>query len=173
GRVGVVAAVAEECLARFKGRLQAREPGDRARAETTLAPLARADLRDELHRQVQDSIAAGAEALLGCEPLPGPGYYYAPSILDRVKPGMRAYDEELFGPVAVVLRARDEMQALKLANDSRFGLGASVWTRDAARGEGFARQLQAGLCFVTCIVKSDPRVPFVGVHDSGYRRVTS
>ena len=172
-RFVLVDAIAEEFLARFKERLQALEPGDPARDETTLAPLARADLRDELHRQVQDSIAAGAEALLGCEPLPGPGYYYAPSILDRVKPGMRAYDEELFGPVAVVLRARDEMQALKLANDSRFGLGASVWTRDAARGEGFARQLQAGSCFVNGIVKSDPRVPFGGVKDSGYGRELS
>lgn len=172
-RFVLVDAIADEFLARFGQRLQALSPGDPAQDATTLAPLARGDLRAELHAQVRDSIAAGAEAALGCEPLPGPGYYYAPSILDRVQPGMRAYEEELFGPVAIVLRARDEMQALKLANDSRFGLGASVWTRDLARGEGFARQLQAGSCFVNAIVKSDPRVPFGGVKDSGYGRELS
>ena len=172
-RFVLVDRIADAFLARFKERLQALEPGDPAQDGTTLAPLARGDLRDDLHRQVQDSIAAGAEAALGCEPLPGPGWYYAPSILDQVRPGMRAYEEELFGPVAIVLRARDEMQALKLANDSRFGLGASVWTRDAGRGEGFARQLQAGSCFVNSIVKSDPRVPFGGVKDSGYGRELS
>jgi len=169
----LVDAIADEFLARFKEVLEALRPGDPMKEETTLAPLARADLRDELHQQIQDSIAAGAQPLLGCKPLPGPGAYYAASILDQVRPGMRAYDEEFFGPVAIVLRARDEADALRIANDSRFGLGASVWTGDPKRGEKFARQLNAGSCFVNGIVKSDPRLPFGGVKDSGYGRELS
>jgi succinate-semialdehyde dehydrogenase/glutarate-semialdehyde dehydrogenase len=169
----VVDAIADEFLARFKEVLEALRPGDPMKEETTLAPLARADLRDELHQQIQDSIAAGAQPLLGCKPLPGPGAYYAASILDQVRPGMRAYDEEFFGPVAIVLRARDEADALRVANDSRFGLGASVWTGDPKRGEKFARQVNAGSCFVNGIVKSDPRLPFGGVKDSGYGRELS
>jgi succinate-semialdehyde dehydrogenase/glutarate-semialdehyde dehydrogenase len=166
-------AIADDFLGRFKSRLESLRSGDPTEGETTLAPLARADLRDDLHRQVEDSIAAGAKPLLGCKPLPGIGFHYAASILDNIKPGMRAYEEELFGPVAIVLRARDEAEALRIANDSRFGLGASVWTRDHARGERFARALQAGSCFVNGIVKSDPRLPFGGVKDSGYGRELS
>jgi succinate-semialdehyde dehydrogenase/glutarate-semialdehyde dehydrogenase len=172
-RFVLVDAIADEFLTRFKEVLEALRPGDPMKEETTLAPLARADLRDELHQQIQDSIAAGARPLLGCKPLPGPGAYYAASILDQVRPGMRAYDEEFFGPVAIVLRARDEADALRIANDSRFGLGASVWTGDPKRGEKFARQLNAGSCFVNGIVKSDPRLPFGGVKDSGYGRELS
>ncbi|HLF23404.1 MAG TPA: NAD-dependent succinate-semialdehyde dehydrogenase [Burkholderiales bacterium] len=172
-RFVLVDAIADDFLARFKKALEALRPGNPMKADTTLAPMARADLRDELHRQVQDSIAAGARPLLGCRPLPGPGAFYAASILDQVRPGMRAYDEELFGPVAIVLRARDEADALRIANDSRFGLGASVWTRDPKRGERFARHMQAGSCFVNGIVKSDPRLPFGGVKDSGYGRELS
>ncbi|BAU46734.1 succinate-semialdehyde dehdyrogenase [Sulfurifustis variabilis] len=172
-RFVLVEAVAEPFLARFKERIRRLKPGDPMREETTLAPLAREDLRRQLHAQVTDSIAAGAKPLLGCEPLPGPGFYYAPSILDRVRPGMRAYEEELFGPVAIVLRARDEADALRLANDSRFGLGASVWTRDPAKGERLARAFEAGSCFVNGMVKSDPRLPFGGVKDSGYGRELS
>jgi succinate-semialdehyde dehydrogenase/glutarate-semialdehyde dehydrogenase len=172
-RFVLVESIANDFLTRFTSRLEALRPGDPAREETTLAPLARGDLRNDLHQQVQDSIAAGARATLGCKPLPGPGFYYAPSILDDVKPGMRAYDEEFFGPVAIVLRAHDEAHALRLANDSRFGLGGSVWTRDLKRGERFARQMQAGCCFVNGVVKSDPRLPFGGIKDSGYGRELS
>ncbi len=172
-RFVLVDSIADDFLTRFQSRLEQLRPGDPTREETTLAPLARGDLRDDLHRQVQDSIAAGARATLGCKPLPGPGFYYAPSILDDVKVGMRAYDEEFFGPVAIVLRARDEADALRLANDSRFGLGGSVWTRDLKRGERFARQMQAGCCFVNSMVKSDPRLPFGGIKDSGYGRELS
>ena len=172
-RFVLVESIADEFLARFKERMQALRPGDPADEKTTLAPLARGDLREELHRQVTDSIAEGAAALLGCEPLPGPGYFYAPSILDRVRPGMRACSEELFGPVAAVLRAHGEEEALRLANDSPFGLGGSVWTRDTRRGERFARRLRAGSCFVNGIVRSDPRLPFGGVKASGYGRELS
>lgn len=165
--------VAEAFVERFRAAVEALRPGDPMEPATTLAPLARHDLRDELHRQVSDSLAQGAVALTGCRPLLGPGAYYQPSILDRVRPGMRAYSEELFGPVAVVIRARDEADAVRIANDSRFGLSGSVWTADRARGERVARRLQAGAVFVNGLVKSDPRLPFGGVRESGYGRELS
>jgi succinate-semialdehyde dehydrogenase/glutarate-semialdehyde dehydrogenase len=169
----VVDAIAEDFLARFKAGVEALQAGDPEDEATTLAPMARTDLRDDLHQQVSDSIAAGAEAVTGCAPLDGTGAFYAASILDRVKPGMRAYHEELFGPVAIVIRARDEADALSIANDSPFGLGGSVWTRDDKRGEAFARKMQSGCCFVNGMVKSDPRLPFGGIKRSGYGRELS
>ncbi|MCC6208718.1 MAG: NAD-dependent succinate-semialdehyde dehydrogenase [Gammaproteobacteria bacterium] len=166
-------AIADEFVERFRIGVEALRAGDPLDPNTTLAPLARPDLRDELHRQVEASIARGAVAVTGCEPIPGPGAYYHASILDHVTPGMPAADEELFGPVAAVLRVRDEAGAVELANASRFGLGGSVWTRDAARGEHIARRLQCGCAFVNGMVKSDPRLPFGGVKDSGYGRELS
>lgn len=169
----VVDAIAEKFIARFKDAMEKLKPGDPIDEGVTLAPLARADLRDGLHQQVIDSIAQGAIVVSGCAPLAGPGNYYAASIIDHVKPGMRAYHEELFGPVASIIRARDEEHALTIANDSRFGLGGSIWTRDLARGERLARRLHCGLAFVNGMVKSDPRLPFGGVKDSGYGRELS
>ena len=135
--------------------------------------MARADLRDELHQQVTESISQGAECVLGCQQVPGPGSFYQASILDKVKPGIRAYEEELFGPVAIVIRARNQDDALRIANDSRFGLGGSVWTRDSKTGERFARRMQCGASFVNGLVKSDPRLPFGGIKASGYGRELS
>ncbi len=169
----VVDAIAEPFAARFKAVVEQLRPGDPAHADTTLAPMAREDLRDELHQQVQASRARGAVLLCGGTALPGAGYYYAATVLDHVTPGIPAHDEELFGPVAAVIRARDEHDALRIANASRFGLGGSVWTRDVARGERLARQVQAGACFVNGLVKSDPRLPFGGVKASGYGRELS
>lgn len=170
----VVDGIAEEFLARFRAGVEALRPGDPADPDTTLAPLARRDLCDALDVQVRESVARGAEVVTGCVPLPGdPGAWYAPSILDRVVPGMPAFDEELFGPVAAVSRAGDEDEAVALANRSRFGLGASVWTRDSARGERIALRLQSGAVFVNGLVKSDPRLPFGGIKDSGYGRELS
>ncbi len=169
----VVDGIAEDFVARFKAGAEALTLGDPMDANTTMGPMARTDLRDELDQQVQDSIAAGAIAVTGCEPLQGPGAFYKPSILDRVEPGMRAYTEELFGPVAIVIRARDEADALRIANESEFGLGGSVWTKDTARGERVARQIQAGCAFVNGFVKSDPRLPFGGIKRSGYGRELS
>lgn len=169
----VLDAVAEAFLERFREAVRALEPGDPAREATTLAPMARADLREDLHAQVRASIDAGAVPLEGCEPVPGKGTWYRPSVLDYVTPGMPAYQEELFGPVAAVIRARDENDAVRIANDTRFGLGGSVWTRDAARGEALARRLACGCAFVNGLVKSDPRLPFGGVKDSGYGRELS
>jgi len=169
----VVDDIADSFLTQFKREVEALRPGDPRDDATTLAPMARGDLRDELHSQVSDSIARGAVAVSGCAPLPGPGYYYAASILDRVMPGMPAYEQELFGPVAAVIRVRDEAEALAVANASRFGLGGSVWTQDSARGERLARQVRCGACFVNGLVKSDPRLPFGGIKASGYGRELS
>jgi len=169
----VVDAIAEDFVARFKAGVEALNVGDPTDPNTTMGPMARRDLRDELHLQVTDSIAAGAEAVTGCEPIKGPGAFYKPSILDRVEPGVRAYGEELFGPVAIVIRARDEADALHIANGSVFGLGGSVWTRDSKRGERIARQIESGCTFVNGFVKSDPRLPFGGTKRSGYGRELS
>ncbi|KPJ91865.1 MAG: succinate-semialdehyde dehydrogenase [Gammaproteobacteria bacterium SG8_15] len=169
----VVNSIADEFLQQFKTATEALKTGDPMDAATTLAPLARSDLRDELHQQVTDSIAAGARMVTGCEPVAGPGAFYQPSILADIKPGMRAYEEEFFGPVALVIVAEDESDALRIANDSRFGLGGSVWTRDSQRGEAFARKVQAGSVFVNGFVKSDPRLPFGGIKASGYGRELS
>ena len=169
----VVNSIADEFLQQFKTAAEALKTGDPMDTATTLAPLARSDLRDELHQQVTDSIAAGARMVTGCEPVAGPGAFYQPSILADIKPGMRAYEEEFFGPVALVIVAEDETDALRIANDSRFGLGGSVWTRDSQRGEVFARKVQAGSVFVNGFVKSDPRLPFGGIKASGYGRELS
>jgi len=169
----VVDAVADAFVERFLGAVTALKPGDPSSADASLGPMARGDLRDELHQQVEDSLAKGASKVIGCEPLSRPGYFYAASILDHVVPGMPAYEQELFGPVAAVIRVRDDDKAVAVANASRFGLGGSVWTRDAARGERLARRIQAGACFVNGMVKSDPRLPFGGIKASGYGRELS
>ncbi len=166
----VVEPIAGAFLEAFKAGVEALMPGDPLQESTTLAPLARHDLRDELHKQVLDSIARGAVAVTGCAPGEGPGAYYQASILAHVAPGMRAYSEELFGPVATVTEARDAEHALALANDSPYGLGGSVWTRDPERGERLARDLACGSAFVNGMVKSDPRLPFGGIKASGYGR---
>ena len=165
----VVDAVADEFTRRFVEAAAALRLGDPGDAATTLAPMARQDLRDELHRQVLASIAQGARPLLGCEPDASHAGYPA-SILDAVAPGMPAYEEELFGPVASILRVRDEAEAVRVANDTTFGLGGSVWTGDPERGERVARQLQVGAAFVNAIVRSDVRLPFGGTKRSGFGR---
>lgn len=156
-----------ELMARGVAGLVVGDPRD---PDTTVGPLARRDLVGELQAQVDASVAAGARLVCGGAPLPGPGAFYAPTILAEVTPGMAAFDEETFGPVAAVVRARDAEHALALANATPFGLGASVWTRDAARGEAMARRIEAGSVFVNGLVKSDPRLPFGGIKASGYGR---
>ncbi|WP_411834507.1 NAD-dependent succinate-semialdehyde dehydrogenase [Pseudoxanthomonas mexicana] len=168
-RFVVVEAIADAFVERFVEAAAKLRLGDPQHEATTLAPMARQDLRDELHRQVRASIDQGARALLGCEPDASHAGYPA-SILDGVAPGMPAYEEELFGPVAAILRVRDEDEAVRVANDTTFGLGGSVWTRDAARGERVARRLRCGVAFVNAIVRSDVRLPFGGIKRSGYGR---
>jgi succinate-semialdehyde dehydrogenase/glutarate-semialdehyde dehydrogenase len=120
--------------------------------------------------QVVNSIAKGAKLLLGGEVPPGKGSFYPPTVLTDVIKGMPAYDEELFGPVAAIIKARDETDAVRIANDSSFGLGAAVFTQDIARGERIAKELEAGCAFVNTLVASDPRLPFGGIKESGYGR---
>jgi succinate-semialdehyde dehydrogenase/glutarate-semialdehyde dehydrogenase len=151
-------------------RLKMGDPLDRA---TELGPLARPDLVDALDRQVKESVARGARIVTGGARPAGPGWFYPATVLAHVTPGMPAFDEETFGPVAAVARARDAEHALELANASRFGLGASVWSADRARALDLARDLEAGSVFVNETVKSDPRLPFGGVKHSGYGRELS
>jgi acyl-CoA reductase-like NAD-dependent aldehyde dehydrogenase len=169
----VEAAVADAFVARLRDGIERLRVGDPMAEDTDLGPLARPDLRDDLHDQVRRSVDAGAACLAGGEALDRDGYFYAPTLLDRVRPGMAAFDEETFGPVAAVTRAADVEEAVALANASRYGLGGSVWTRDRVRGEQVARRLECGCAFVNGIVKSDPRLPFGGVKDSGYGRELS
>ncbi len=131
------------------------------------------DLRDELHKQVAESIKRGARRMLGGEVPAGKGAFYPPTLLAAVDKGMPAFDEETFGPVAAVITAKDEADAIRLANDSPYGLGAALWTADRARAERLAAQIEAGAVFVNGVVKSDPRLPFGGIKRSGYGRELS
>lgn len=151
--------------------MKGRSLGDPLEPGTEVGPLARTDLRDTLHAQVTASLERGAVRLLGGGELERPGAYYLPTVLTDVRPGMPAFDEELFGPVAAIVPVADEEEAIALANQTRFGLGAAVFTRDLARGERIAAtRLEAGACFVNALVKSDPRLPFGGIRESGYGR---
>jgi succinate-semialdehyde dehydrogenase/glutarate-semialdehyde dehydrogenase len=170
--------VLERVRARFEElfveKMRAVKVGDPMREDTQVGPMARRDLRDELHRQVEVSIAKGARCLCGGKIPDGPGAYYPPTVLTDVKKGMPAYDEEMFGPVAAIITVKDERQAIETANDSPFGLGGGVFTRDLARGERLAeREIEAGVVFVNEAVRSDPKLPFGGVKESGYGRELS
>jgi succinate-semialdehyde dehydrogenase / glutarate-semialdehyde dehydrogenase len=166
--------VVEPILAAFTDRfvtlMKTKKVGDPLVEGTDVGPQARHDLRDDLHQQVLASVEQGAKLLLGGKVPPGEGAYYPPTVLAAVKPGMPAYDEELFGPVAAIIGAKDEEDAVRIANDTIFGLGAAVFTKDAERGERIARELEAGATFVNSSVASDPRLPFGGIKQSGYGR---
>ncbi len=165
--------VLREFITQLKTHLLAFRPGDPLDEATQYGPLARPDLADELTRQVEDSVARGAKVELhGGQASPG-ATLFRPMILSNVKPGQRAYTEEFFGPVALVLEAKNAADAVRLANDSRFGLGAAVWTTDAKKGEEMARQIESGAVFVNGLVKSMPELPFGGVKKSGYGRELS
>lgn len=170
----VVAAVREEFERRLVDAMRRVQTGDPHDEQTTLGPLARHDLRDALHEQVQASIARGACCLIGGAIPEGPGAAYPPTVLTDVRRGMPAFDEELFGPVAAIVPVADEAEAVRTANESRFGLGAAVFTRDIERGTRIAaHELEAGCCCVNMLVQSDPRLPFGGIKDSGYGRELS
>ena len=157
-------------LERFAAAARALVVGDPALDATQMGPMARHDLRGELDGQVRRSIAAGAKLACGGAPIPGPGAFFAPTILTAVRPGMAAFDEETFGPVAAVVEANDAEDALALANRSRFGLGSNLWTRDLDRAKRLAARVEAGSVFINGMVASDPRLPFGGVKASGYGR---
>ena len=148
--------------------------GDPLDEATQIGPQARQGLRDELHAQVEASIKKGAKCLLGGQKPDGRGAFYPPTVLTNVSKGMPAYDEELFGPVAAIIYVENERQAIDVANDSIFGLGGAVFTKDLAKGEKLATEaIEAGACFVNSFVKSDPRMPFGGIKESGYGRELS
>jgi succinate-semialdehyde dehydrogenase/glutarate-semialdehyde dehydrogenase len=158
----------------FVEKMKAQKLGDPLDPTVTVGPMARRDLRDELHEQVRTSIEKGATLLCGGEIPDSNGAFYPPTVLTNVKKGMPAFDEELFGPVAAIIGAKDETDAIRIANDSVFGLGAAVFTQDVKRGERIAAEaLEAGCCFVNGMVKSDPRLPFGGIKESGYGRELS
>ncbi|MEP9380176.1 NAD-dependent succinate-semialdehyde dehydrogenase [Aquabacter sp. CN5-332] len=170
----VVDGVRERFEAAFVREMADAKVGDPTLAETDVGPLARVDLRDDLHKQVEDSIAKGAKCLLGGKVPDGPGAFYPATVLTDLKPGMPAYDEELFGPVASVIVVKDEAEALEVANGSIFGLGGGIFTRDLARGERLAAEaMEAGAVFVNGTVVSDPKMPFGGIKESGYGRELS
>ncbi len=163
--------VYEEFLQVFTQILKSKKVGDPFEDGTDVGPMARVDLRDGLHDQVEKSIKAGAKVILGCKKPEGEGAYYPISILANVTEGMPAYEEELFGPVASVIKAEDEADAIRIANDSNYGLGAAIFSKDVEKAERIAaKELEAGCCFVNDFVKSDPRVPFGGIKQSGYGR---
>ncbi|NUE67065.1 aldehyde dehydrogenase family protein [Snodgrassella sp. ESL0253] len=166
--------IAEDFLAALQQHCQQLQMGEPWLPTTTLAPLHRQDLRTAVHTQVQDALAHGAQCLLGGEiPSDMPGWFYPATILDKVNPDCRVYNEEVFGPVAIILRARDNAHALKLANDNPFGLGASIYTQDAYLAWQFAEQLNVGSVFINRHTSSDLRLPFGGVKDSGFGRELS
>ena len=163
----------DEFVEGFAERLDDLAVGDPMDEETEVGPMAREDLLEDLHDQVERTVDAGAECRLGGEPMEREGAYYPPTLLTEVPRDAAAATEETFGPAAAVFRVGSDEEALELANDTTFGLGASVWTGDLERGERFARGFDAGCCFVNEMVKSDPRLPFGGVKDSGYGRELS
>ncbi len=170
----VPARIAEEFTRLFLERMLSRVTGDPLDESTDVGPLARSDLRDDLHRQVEESVAAGARLLAGGAVPPGPGAYYPVTVLSGVAKGMPACDEELFGPVAAIIPVRGEEEAIAAANDTSFGLGAAIFSGDPDRAELIAAErLEAGSCFVNALVKSDPRLPFGGIKESGYGRELS
>ena len=162
--------IADAFEQKFVRRMEALKVGDPFDDGTELGPLATADGVTSLDADVRKTVEAGATLLTGGRPLPRPGNYYAPTVLTNVPRNSPAYREELFGPVASIFRARDLDDAIRLANDSRFGLGASAWTNDERERERFVNELEAGMVFINKMVASDPRVPFGGVKQSGYGR---
>jgi succinate-semialdehyde dehydrogenase/glutarate-semialdehyde dehydrogenase len=165
--------IAEAFTERFVRAMEGLTIGDPMDEATDLGPLAREDLRDGVHDQVMRSLQQGAVCATGGHKVERAGYFYAPTVLTEVAPGNVAFEEEIFGPVASVVVADDADHAVDLANDTRFGLGGSVFTADRAKGEAIARRLDVGCAFVNEMVKSDPRLPFGGIKDSGYGRELS
>jgi succinate-semialdehyde dehydrogenase/glutarate-semialdehyde dehydrogenase len=171
-RLIVAGGVADEFVRLLTGEVARLVIGDPAEPATTIGPLARADLRDAVHRQVTRTVAEGAVLVAGGRPVDRPGFFYQPTVLDHVTPEMTAFTEETFGPVAAAVRARDDDHAVELANATDFGLGASVWS-GSERGLAAGRRIRSGALFVNAIVASDPRLPFGGVGRSGYGRELS
>lgn len=162
--------VADEFERRVAEKMEGLRIGDPLDGDTDVGPLVNADGVETIDRQVQDSIGAGARLVTGGKPLPGPGFYYPPTLLTDIPEGSPAHREEFFGPVALLFRARDVDDAIRIANDSPFGLGGSAWTRDPAEQERFVNEVETGMIYVNKFTESTPEVPFGGVKASGYGR---
>ncbi|WP_439128512.1 aldehyde dehydrogenase family protein, partial [Polaribacter sp.] len=169
----VLEEIYDDFLALFTKKMKDKKMGEPTNEDVYYGPMARLDLRNEIHEQVEKTIEQGGELVLGGKIPERKGAYYPATILANVKPGMTAFDEEIFGPVASVIKAKDENHAIELANNSTFGLGSGIFTKDLKRGEKIALQLEAGNSFVNKLVVSDPRLPFGGIKNSGYGRELS
>jgi acyl-CoA reductase-like NAD-dependent aldehyde dehydrogenase len=169
----LVDSVAEEFERRFCEAVAALKVGDPTRRDTNVGPLARADLVDDLERQVEESVRMGARPAVEGGRVPGRGYYYRPTVLTEVTREMPVFREETFGPVAAVIRVRDEEEAIAVANDTVYGLGSNLWTGDLERGRRLAPRIEAGMVFINGMVASEARLPFGGVKRSGYGRELS
>jgi succinate-semialdehyde dehydrogenase/glutarate-semialdehyde dehydrogenase len=166
----IIQSVKEEFINRFKRNIEALKQGDPFDVSTNVGPIARLDLAEDLEKQKENSIKKGAELITGGQ---RKNCNFKPALLDRVSPGMPAYDEEIFGPIAALITVKNEKEAIEIANANRYGLGASVWTNDKDRGEHISRQLECGCVFVNSLMRSDQRLPFGGVKKSGYGRELS
>ncbi len=170
----VIKTIRKEFEKRMTEKMQQASYGDPMNADSRIGPMARADLRDQLHEQVLKTVEKGGKVLCGGFVPEGPGAYYPPTVLTNVKKGMVAYEEELFGPVATIIEAKDEKEAVRIANDNIYGLGSAIISKNRARAEKLAvQEMQAGSCFINDNVHSDPRLPFGGVKHSGYGRELS
>lgn len=173
-RIIVIASVHDELVEKINALMSVYQMGDPMSPTTTLGPMARADLRETLHQQVMESVAKGARLLMGGNLPAGEGYYYPPTLLDDVNSGMPAFDTELFGPVIAVTSCKNIEEAIELANQSSYGLGAAIFTRNTELAEEIATsRLEAGVCFINAFVASDPRLPFGGIKNSGIGRELS
>ena len=166
----VVDAIYDRFREAFVEAMQAVEYGDPMGDEARIGPMARKDLRDDLHEQVERSVAGGASIACGGQVPDGPGYFYPATVLEDVRPGQPAYDDELFGPVAALIHAKDEDDAMRIANDSRFGLGGAIFSGDQDRAIELARKFDTGMVFINGFGLAQPDMPFGGVKDSGYGR---
>lgn len=162
--------IREEFLHLFKINIEALKQGDQFDLKTTTGPMARIDLAEELEKQLNESLKSGAKLITGGK---REGANFQPALLDNVKPGMKAFDEEMFGPIASVITVKNEAEAIHMANNHRYGLGGSVWTKDLSRGEKVAREIESGSVFVNSLMRSDQRLPFGGIKKSGYGRELS
>jgi len=170
-RIIAVKSIQPELAQLITAKLKQYKMGDPEDPETTIGPLARADLRDKVHNQVQQTIAQGATLIMGGDIPSDTGFYYPPTLLTNVKKGMTAYDEEVFGPVISIITAENEDDAIHIANDSLYGLGAGIFSKDIARAEKIAAEkIQSGSCAINGFVASDPRLPFGGIKESGFGR---
>jgi succinate-semialdehyde dehydrogenase/glutarate-semialdehyde dehydrogenase len=172
-RIVLEETIADAFTEKLLDNVRALRLGDPMKDEVTVGPLARKDLRDTVERQVRESVALGARTLIGGRVPDRPGFYYEPTVIDNVAPGMPVLEEEVFGPAVPILRARDSEEALVFANNTSYGLGSAVWTSNLALGETVATRFETGHTAVNGMTMSDPRLPFGGVKDSGYGRELS